>query len=107
MIWLSLAFCFSGFAALCLSMDRHHKQVFGEPAPRLDRWMFRLGGWATLAISCVPTVLELGPSIGISLWVTLLSVAGLMVVLLLSYRPRLMVALAFAGPSITLPALLF
>lgn len=107
MIWLSLALCFSGFSALCLSMDRHHKQVFGEPPAHLERWMFRIGGWLSLVVSCWPAVIALGTSIGISLWITLLSVAGLAVVLLLSYRPRLMLPLAFAAPSIALPALLF
>lgn len=107
MIWLSLALCFSGFTALCLSMDRHHQQVFGQKPPQPERLIFQIGGWLTLPIACAPCILEFGPSIGIALWLTELSLAALSVLLLLSYRPRLILPLALAAPSISLPLLLF
>lgn len=106
MIWLSLALCFNGFTALCLSMERHHKQVFATSASLLERWLFRIGGWVALALSIMPCVSALGISIGLSLWAVLLTFAGLLVMALLSYWPRVLVAAAFAAPAIAGPVLL-
>lgn len=103
MIWVSLTLCFSGFVALCLSMDRHHRQVFAEESHRPERIILRIGGWLSLPLACTPCIIELGLSIGLCVWFTLLTVSGLLVVLLLSYRPRLVVPLAIAAPSVSLP----
>lgn len=107
MIWISLALCFSGFVALCLSVDRHHEQVLGKRPPVAVRQTLRLAGWLALLAASAPCINLLGISIGLALWAALLSIAALGQVLLLTYAPRLIVPLAFGAPSLTLPLLLF
>lgn len=106
MLWLSLALCFSGFTALCLSMNRHHQQLFEDPPHRLERWIFRIGGWLTLLLASTPCLLELGPSMGLAFWVAEWSVAAMAVLLLLSYRPQIIIPVALGAPFITLPVVL-
>ncbi|MFC0710521.1 DUF3325 domain-containing protein [Azorhizophilus paspali] len=107
MIWLGLALCFSGFAALCLSMDTHHEQVFGTDAPDGRRLLLRLLGWPTLVIAVFACANALGLSVGIALWAGQLSIAAGILLLLLAYRPRLVVPLALAAPLLALLPLLF
>lgn len=107
MIWLSLALCFSGFVALCLSVDRHHEQILGKRPPAAVRQLLRTAGWLALAAAAAPCINPFGVSVGLALWTALLSVAALAQVLLLTYAPRLIVPLAFGAPSLTLPLLLF
>lgn len=107
MIWLSLALCFSGFVALCLSIDRHHEQILGKRPHAATRLTLRLAGWLALATAAAPCINPLGVSVGLTLWAALLSVAALLQVLLLTYAPRFIVPLALGAPSFTLPLLLF
>lgn len=107
MIWLSLALCFSGFVALCLSVDRHHEQVLGKRPPAALGRTLRFTGWLALLAAAAPCIDQLGVSVGLSLWAALLSIGAIVQVLLLTYTPRLIVPLAFGAPSFTLPLLLF
>ncbi|MBP3862898.1 MAG: DUF3325 domain-containing protein [Pseudomonas sp.] len=107
MIWICLALSFSGFSALSLSTERHHAQVFEDKGSPLKRQLLRLLGWLLLAGAVIPGVIELGPSVGIALWAAVLSVAAGGLVILLTYRPRLIVPLAVAGPSMALAVWVF
>ena len=107
MMWICLALCFSGFSAVSLSTERHHAQVFeGKGGPR-RRQALRLLGWLLLGGAIIPGVIELGPSVGVALWAAVLSVAAGVLVLLLTYKPHLIVPLAVAGTSLALVVLLF
>ncbi len=88
MIGLSLVLSFCGLGLLCLAMPRHHEQVFGRKPDRSSALALRLSGWIVLGSALVPATLALGVSVGLALWVSLLSVAALGVGLLLSYQPR-------------------
>ncbi len=102
MIGLSLVLCFSGFSALCLGLARHHEQVFGRKPAQRTAWALRL-----LACAIIPAVMALGMSVGLACWAALLSLAAALLVLLLTYRPRLIVPLALGAPPLVLPSLLF
>ena len=79
----------------------------GRPlTPRGPRTL-RLLGWLLLVGAVIPGVIELGPSVGIALWAAVLSVAAGGLVVLLTYRPRLIVPLAVAGPSMALAVWVF
>ncbi|WP_376748305.1 DUF3325 family protein [Stutzerimonas nitrititolerans] len=64
-------------------------------------------GWLLLACAIVPAVMALGMSVGLACWAALLSLATALLVLLLTYRPRLIVPLALGAPPLVLPFLLF
>lgn len=106
MIWICLALCFSGFSALSLSTERHYGQVLegkGAPAARLT---LRLFGWLLLGGAIAPCVIESGPSVGLAVWAAMLSLAASVLILLLTYKPRLIIPLALGAPSLTLSLLL-
>ncbi|MBB3103851.1 DUF3325 domain-containing protein [Azomonas macrocytogenes] len=107
MIWPSLALCFSGFAALCLAMNRHYGQVFGTDAPADKRLPLQIGGWLMLAFAIFVCIDARGISVGIVQWIVQLTLAALALVLLLAYRPRLIVPLALVAPPVALLSLLF
>lgn len=102
MIVLCLALCFSGFGSLCLGIDRHYEQVFGHKPEALIRHLLRLLGWLLLGIASAPAILALGPSIGLALWASLLSLAAFAQTTLLSYRPSLIPALSLGIPPLAL-----
>ncbi|HSX69616.1 MAG TPA: DUF3325 domain-containing protein [Pseudomonas sp.] len=103
MIELSLALCFSGFGAICLGLDRHHEQVFGRKPQTRRRQLLRALGWLLLACAVAPAIARLGPSIGIALWASALTLAAAAQVLLLSYRPRAIPSLSLLAPLLALP----
>lgn len=99
------ALCYSGMAALCLSMDRHHRQVWHRTAPARQRWL-HIVGWILLAIAIWPCVRAWGSSVGVVVWFGLLSAAALVLVFLLPYRPKASVWLMGIAVLGSLPSLL-
>ncbi|AZY52080.1 DUF3325 domain-containing protein [Bordetella avium] len=80
---------YAGFAALSLAMERHFEDVFDRPPPpALQRWL-RTGGTLALAASLWLCARVSGWSYGIVLWTGLLTVAGLLLIGIMTYRPRL------------------
>lgn len=94
---LVLLLCYPGFAALCLSMGRHHRDWLGQAASPRRRFGLRLLGWTLLVLSPWPAVSRDGWGLGLVQWCALLMFSGLLLVLLLPYRPRLALALAVLG----------
>ncbi|WP_130908108.1 DUF3325 domain-containing protein [Pseudomonas sp. Sample_16] len=95
---LALLLCYSGFTALCLSMDRHHADLLGrKPSTRSRQWL-KVAGWVLLAISLWPAVSAMNWALGLVDWFAVLMLSALLLVLLIPYRPRL--ALALAGVSL-------
>lgn len=75
-----------GFAALALSMPKHHRDLFGcALQPALGRAL-RWGGWASLALALVTAITGSGVSVGIVLWFGLATLAALIVAVMLTYR---------------------
>ncbi len=103
MILFGLALPYAGFTALCLAMERHHEQVFGQRriAPRL-RLLLRLAGWLLLLASPLPCIALAGWGGGSVLWCGMLTAAALLLTLSLPYAPRLAAGLALALPVLGL-----
>ncbi|MGE8145621.1 DUF3325 domain-containing protein [Pseudomonas frederiksbergensis] len=94
---LALLLCYGGFAALCLSMDRHHADLLGRKPSAKRRRNMKLGGWLLLALSLWAAVSATGWGLGLVEWFAVLMLSALMLVLLLPYRPRLALWLAALG----------
>lgn len=76
----------AGFAALALSMLKHHRDLIGGALSARRRLGYRIAGWALLSTSLVLVLISEGASIGIALWFGLATMAALIVALLLTYR---------------------
>ncbi|MFL1504020.1 DUF3325 domain-containing protein [Pseudomonas sp. O64] len=94
---LALLMCYAGFAALCLSTDRHHGELLhSKPSPS-RRLSLRACGWLLLMLAIWPAVAGSGWAQGLVQWCAVLMLSALLLVLLLPYRPRLALTLAGVG----------
>lgn len=91
---LALLLCYGGFTALCLSMDRHHAELLGRKQSVRRRQLMKLGGWLLLALSLWAAVASTGWGLGLVEWFAVLMLSALLLVLLMPYRPRLVLSLA-------------
>jgi hypothetical protein len=85
---LILASAFAGFAALCLSMERHARQVFGSVPRPVRRLAAAILGWSLLLCSLAWAIRQYDMSIGIAVWLGALTLAATAIALLLAYAPR-------------------
>ncbi|UXY13658.1 DUF3325 domain-containing protein [Chitiniphilus purpureus] len=100
---VSFWLCYAAFSALCLSMDGHHREVFGRVPTRSRGQGLRLAGWLLLATSFAAALHDAGAPQGSVYWVGLLTASAGALVLLLTYAPRrvgLGAVLALAGAGI-------
>lgn len=84
---LNITLCFAGFAALALSLDRHHREALAGRVPAGRVLPLRAAGWALLALSLAGAVAWEGLNFGPVQWIGALTGGALLVVLVLSYRP--------------------
>lgn len=89
------AFCltYAALAALCLAMDRHHADVFGDDPPPRRRLALRVAGWALLGLSLWAAAAPRGWAYGSTQWTGMLALDGLLLIVLLPYAPRAAVGL--------------
>lgn len=102
---LTLLLAFAGFAALALSLDRHHRAAFHAPVGRGKRVGLRVAGWAGLALSLAGAVLSSGWTFGPVQWVGSLTGSALAVVGLAAVRPRWLRAAALVALPLAAAAL--
>lgn len=100
------ALCYAGMAALCLGMDRHHRQVWTHTAP-IRQKALRAIGWLLLAVAIWPCIRAWGSSVGVVIWFGLLTAAAFILVFLLPYRPKAAALLMGVSAIGSLPALLW
>lgn len=89
---LALVFlcAYAGLAAFAFAMPRHFSQAAGGPSLQ-GRWQFALRGAGALLLagSLAAAVVRDGGGLGSLLWIAALGAAGLALVLVLAYWPRL------------------
>ncbi|WP_437882983.1 DUF3325 domain-containing protein [Pseudomonas sp. LRF_L74] len=96
---VTLAYC--GMLMLCQGLERHYKQFWGTSAPAGRLRLLRGAGWACLLASFAGCILSWGWAMGPVGWFGMCSLAGLALLLLLPYAPKLSNWL----PVIAVPAL--
>jgi hypothetical protein len=87
MLWLAFVSSLLGFAALALSMSRHHQQVCRREPSRRRQGLLRLVGWGLLLAALALCQAHAGWASGLVWWTGLLTAAALLVIVLLTYRP--------------------
>ncbi len=101
MAWL----CYSGFAGLCLGMERHYRDLVGRPPQARVSAALRLLGTVLLAAALWLAVwVDDGWSMGLVHWCAALMGSGMLLVFLLPYRPRVALGVAAFG-VVTAPLL--
>lgn len=84
---LSLLLSFSGFAALALSLDRHHRAAYRISVPDRRVASLRMAGWCGLALSFAVAIAAAGWNFGPVQWIGSLTGSALFVVAFIAYRP--------------------
>lgn len=84
MMWLAIVLALAGFAALCLAMSRHQRDVLGTALTPLATRCAKAGGWCAIALSYAVAVMAEGAAFGSVYWVGLLTFAALCVALVVS-----------------------
>lgn len=92
-------FAYAGMLALCQGLERHYKQVWNRACPAIWRRVLRGTGWLALVFSLVLCAQAWGWAMGPVAWFAVMSLAGLVLVLLLPYWPRLAVGLVGLLPT--------
>lgn len=75
-------------AAACLSLSRHHRDLFGSAPPESRMRVLRLVALVDGALALAYSIHRMGAELGIVYWACLLMIAGACLVLLLAWRPR-------------------
>lgn len=86
---------FAGLTSLALAMKKHRSGLRLPPAlPGSARVL----GWMLLGLAAAVAVWRFGPGMGVTAWIGQTSVAGVALVLLMSWRPA-------SAPAVALVAL--
>ncbi|MGE0254800.1 MAG: DUF3325 family protein [Alphaproteobacteria bacterium] len=96
---LSFTLAYAGLAALALAMERHQRQVWRRPLAVHWRRLLRPLGWLAIAVAFAAAVAAEGWSLGPVAFTGLLALAGLALVFLLAFAPRLAAAFAIVAPA--------
>ncbi|MVF49579.1 DUF3325 domain-containing protein [Pseudomonas monteilii] len=100
MMWIigGVVFAYAGMLGLCQGLERHYKQVWSRACPPALRVGLRSAGWLALLASLMMCAQAWGWAMGPVAWFGALSLAGLLLVMLLPYWPRMAVGLVAAVP---------
>lgn len=100
MMWIigGVVFAYVGMLGLCQGLERHYKQVWSRACPPALRVGLRSAGWLALLASLMMCAQAWGWAMGPVAWFGALSLAGLLLVMLLPYWPRMAVGLVAAVP---------
>ena len=92
------ALTYTGWAALCLSMSRHARELLQREPTTLQRHLLRAAGWIALTVSLWMAAAQAGWPIGTVEWFGMLTASAVTFVLLLTYYPRVAAGLGLGLP---------
>lgn len=95
---VALLAALAGFVSLSMAMDRHFEDGFGRDRSvgRARPWL-RLGGVVGLLLSLAASLALRGAAQGWVLWLGMLTAAALIVVAMMTWRPRAAAACGIAA----------
>jgi len=79
---------FAAAAAGCLSIERRHIEVFGNPPSPMRRLLLKIAAWILLAAALCEAVFEQGPGIGAVEWTIAAGLGAILLIVVASFRPR-------------------
>lgn len=103
---LMCALAYVGLAFLSFTRAQHFREIFRNPPDKHLIVMLRLGGWTSLLSGLLLSRNLWHWGIAIPAYLGIVSLAGIILVLLLAFRPRWSAALCVAAPLLALATLL-
>lgn len=100
---LSLAMAYAGFAALCLSMQRHQRAALAKTLPPRWNHVLRFFGYGLLLLAYLPCSMQTAPSVGVLLWIGMMSAAVILLVAILAWKAR---PVLWSAPVVLIAAIL-
>ncbi|WP_426141008.1 DUF3325 domain-containing protein [Pseudomonas sp. DWP3-1-2] len=94
---LATVLCYLGFTGLCLSMTRHYGELLHSKLSNARARALRVTGWLALVLSLCVAVSATGWGPGLVQWCAALMASALVLILLIPYRPRMVLTLSAAG----------
>ncbi|WP_417762933.1 DUF3325 domain-containing protein [Shewanella sp.] len=91
---LGFILAFIGFNLLCVNTGRNANKIVDVTLSQTQQRLLTLMGWVALIMSLWPMLTIDSIAIGLVNWAMLLTLAASSVVLLLTYRPKLLAWLA-------------
>ena len=88
---------FLAMVLFCLAMDKHQKQVLVQKMPKVATSLFRLLAWLVLFLTAYLSVTLFGWSIGPAFLFGALTMATLLLIMVLTYRAKIVPQLALAS----------
>ncbi len=86
--WILLCIHFFALSALAASMTKHQRDIFLQKVTVTKTRILQVIGWGLLLLSLIAIVVIEGASIGISIWLGVVTFAAVMVALTLTYVPK-------------------
>lgn len=93
--WILLCIHFFAFSALAASMAKHQRDIFLQKVTATKTRTLQVIGWGLLLLSLLAIVFMEGASIGISVWLGVMTFAAIFVALTLTYAPKKLLQLNF------------
>jgi Protein of unknown function (DUF3325) len=103
---LAFALIYAGLAALGLAMNRHARDVLHRELRGAQRFALRIGGAGSLIVALFLTVARSGWAVGAVEWFGMVTAGSVIFVLLLTYVPKVAVALTLGLPALAAAAVL-
>jgi len=88
MMLLCLLAALLGFAALCMGMVRHQRDVLGKTLPGATTRRMKAAGWLLLAVSWAAAIASDGAALGSVYWLGALTFGALVVAFSLNRLSR-------------------
>jgi hypothetical protein len=95
MVWVSLLLAFSAFTTIAATMERHQGPLGTDTLGQRHLLLWRLGGYALLAISLLPCLGQWNTSVALATWVGLLAFSAGALGLMFTYFERHLRGLAW------------
>jgi uncharacterized membrane protein YhaH (DUF805 family) len=94
MLVASIAFAYSGFAALCLAMRKQYNSVFKTWSSKPPQWLLRLVGVVLFVISLSLCIAMWGATVGMSAYWIVLAIPAFVIVLVNTYVQKFFIQIA-------------
>ena len=98
---------FTTMALFCLAMEKHQKQVIDTEIPAMITLLLRPLAWTQLTFTAYVGVEIYGWSIGPVVLLGAITIALLVLILLLTYKPKLVLIVAIILPFIAMTKFCF
>lgn len=95
MVWVSLLLAFSAFTVIASSMERHRDPLGTGQLGHRPLMLWRMGGYALLAVSLLPCLAQWNTSVALAAWIGLLAFSAGALGLMLTYCERHLRGLAW------------